>query len=218
MSFLHDALAWVSTFATATISALGYPGIVFLMALESMIVPLPSELVMPFAGYLVATGRFSFWLVVLASVIGSIIGSLLSYYLGAYGGEPLLKRYGKYALLDEEDLERTQAWFARRGEATIFIGRFIPVVRHLISIPAGVGKMDLKKFCAYTIAGATLWNGFLAWLGYLLGKNWESVRQHTEIVSIIVAVLLVIGAVWFIAHHIRRKTRKNAPRNPRRNI
>jgi membrane protein DedA with SNARE-associated domain len=190
------------------ISSTGYFGVFFLMALESMIAPIPSELVMPFAGFLAADGRFSFTMVVVSSSLGSIVGSLISYYMGKYGGNPLVIKFGKYLFLDVSDLKKTEAWFARRGEKTIFISRFIPVVRHLISIPAGIGKMNLPRFCIYTVIGATLWNTFLAYLGYVLGQNWPKVRHYSEYFSKAAALILVVAFVWFAYRHIRNKRQK----------
>ncbi len=205
MSLISEALAYIGRLAIEIISSMGYFGVFFLMMLESMIVPIPSELVMPFAGFLAADGRFSFTLVIIASSLGSIAGSLLSYYIGKFGGNKLVLHLGKYLLLDATDLAKTEKWFSKRGEKTIFIGRLIPVVRHLISIPAGIGKMDLKKFCIYTIAGATIWNTFLAYLGYILGKNWDKVRHYSEPVSIIVATALAAAGCYFVYHHIHNK-------------
>jgi membrane protein DedA with SNARE-associated domain len=203
--FLTDLLAQISIFAINTISSLGYFGIYVLMILESMVIPIPSELVMPFAGFLAADGTFNFWLVVLFSTLGSITGSLISYYIGKYGGEKIVLKYGKYMFLDVHDLKKTEKWFKKSGEKTIFIGRLIPVVRHLISIPAGIGKMDIKKFCIYTVLGAALWNFILTYLGYVLGKNWDKVRHYTEPISIIVAILLMGVFVYFIYRHIKNK-------------
>lgn len=198
-------IGWIASLVTATIAALGYPGLLLLMALESMIFPLPSELVMPFAGFLAAQGRFSFSLVLVYSTLGSLIGSLVSYYVGYYGGEPVVRRYGRWLLLTKNDLDKTERWFRRRGEVTIFFSRLIPVVRHLISIPAGMGKMKLKRFCLYTVLGAALWNAFLAWLGYLLGKNWELVTQYTEPISVAVLIFLIVACGIFVARHIKKK-------------
>jgi membrane protein DedA with SNARE-associated domain len=202
---LSQILAKIGLFAKDLILLLGYPGIFILMAMESMILPMPSELVMPFAGFLAAEHQFNFWLVVLFSSLGSIFGSLLSYALGKYGGNKFVLKYGRYFLLDETDLQKTEDWFQRSGEKTILISRFVPVVRHLISIPAGIGKMNLKKFCIYTIIGATLWNSFLAYLGYLLGRNWGLVRQYSEPVSITVAIILLAGGIYFVYRHVRNK-------------
>ncbi len=198
-------LQQLGEFFIRVIEMLGYPGIVLLMALESMIAPVPSELVMPFAGFLAGQGKLNFMLVIVFSSLGSLLGSLISYYIGKRGGYSLVKKFGKYLLLDETDLQKTQQWFEKRGEKTIFISRFIPVVRHLISIPAGVGRMDLKKFCLYTVLGATLWNGFLAYVGFVLGQRWEMVRQYTEPLSLAVAIILVIAAVIVVYRHVKHK-------------
>ncbi len=210
MSIIADLLAIVGVWGITIISNLGYLGIFILMALESMIFPIPSEVVMPFAGFLIAQGQFSFAGILIVSSLGSLAGSLLSYYIGKFGGHKLILKYGKYCLLDEHDLKKTETWFATKGEKTILIGRFIPVVRHLISIPAGVGKMNLRRFLLYTLLGATCWNMLLAYVGYVSGKNWTVIRQYTEPVSIIVAILLVVGFCWFIFRHWwhKRKERK----------
>jgi len=188
----------IVSFATTFILKTSYIGIGVLMSLESMVVPLPSEAVMPFAGFLWFEHKLSFGWIVLASTIGSIIGSLISYYIGAYGGRPLVKKFGKYVLLNEHHLDRTEQFFKRHGDKTIFICRFIPVVRHLISIPAGVGRMNIWKFSLYTIAGAAIWNSFLTWFGYQLGSNWHIIRQWGEIIDIVLVILIMAAIIFFI--------------------
>lgn len=205
MAIISQILAVTGGWAITITLALGYPGVVFLMALESMVVPLPSELILPFAGYLAATGEFNLWLVGIAATIGSLIGSLISYGMGSCGGKRLVRRFGRYLLLDEADLNATENWFRTQGEKTIFIARFIPVVRHLISIPAGIGKMDLKKFSLYTVLGAGVWNMVLIWLGFYLGQNWRQVRQYSEYLSLAVVALLIIAFIIFIVRHWRHK-------------
>jgi len=202
---LTELLAQLGIICVKIISFLGYYGIFLLMTMESMVFPIPSELVMPFAGFLAAQGEMNFLLVVLFSSIGSIAGSLLSYYIGRFGGERMILNYGKYLLLDIEDLRWTEEWFKQRGEKTVLISRFIPVVRHLISIPAGMGKMDLKKFCLYTVIGATMWNTFLAYLGFWLGQRWELVKNYSEYVTVPVVVVLVIAGCYFVYKHWKRK-------------
>ncbi len=205
MSIISQILGAVAGFILSTISALGYAGIFLFMILESMVFPVPSEVVMPFAGYLAATGQFNLILVIAFSTLGSIIGSLLSYYIGKRWGTRLIETYGKYVLVDLDDLKKTEAWFKKRGELTIFASRLIPVVRHLISLVAGVGKMNIKKFTIYTIAGAAIWNALLAYLGYVLGQNWEQVTRYTEELSIIVVILLIIGCIYYVYRHMRRR-------------
>jgi membrane protein DedA with SNARE-associated domain len=203
-----DILAKIGLLAKETILLLGYPGVFILMAMESMIFPVPSELVMPFAGFLAAENKFNFWLVILFSSLGSIFGSWISYILGKHGGLHFVHKYGKYFLLDETDLQKTENWFNKSGEKTIFVSRFIPVVRHLISIPAGTGKMNLKKFLVYTLVGATLWNGFLAYLGFILGQNWGLVRNYSEPVSIVVGIILLSVGIFFVYRHVDNKKKK----------
>lgn len=196
-------------FFTEIISKLGYFGISILMALESMVAPVPSEAVMPFAGFLWFDKTFTFWGIVIASTIGSITGSLISYYIGLWGGRPIVKKFGKYLLLNEHHLKITERFFAKYGEKTIFISRFIPVVRHLISIPAGVGKMNLAKFSFYTIVGAALWNSFLTYVGYYLGSNWGIIRKYSEIIDILIVILLIIIIFYFLYCKKKSKNKEN---------
>jgi membrane protein DedA with SNARE-associated domain len=208
MGFITEILAYIGKLAVQIISFLGYPGVFILMALESMVFPMPSELVMPFAGFLIAQGKMSWLGVIIASSLGSIAGSLLSYYIGFYGGETVVLKFGKYLLLEKEDLEKTHKWFIRRGDITVLISRFIPVVRHLISIPAGIGKMELKKFCVYTIIGATLWNTILAYAGFILGQNWDKIKHYSSFLSISIAIVVLIAGIYMIHRHVKHKLKK----------
>jgi len=201
---------FLAQYITAFIAKTGYASVFALMTMESMVFPIPSEAVMPFAGFLIAESKFTFALVILFSTAGSIVGSLLSYCIGRYGGKPFIDRFGKFLLLDRDDLTATEKFFGKYGEATIFICRFIPVVRHLISIPAGTGRMNLVKFSIYTIVGAGMWNAFLAVCGFYLRKNWETVMHYSRYVDIAVLVLLALGAVYFIRKHLQRRARHAA--------
>ena len=182
---------------TAFIQHCSYAGIFVLMALESMIAPIPSELVMPFAGFLIFTGHFDPVWVVAASTLGSVVGSLLSYGMGVLG-EPAVLRYGRYLFLNPHHLEWTKKFFARYGSVTIFVSRFIPVVRHLISIPAGLARMPLAPFVLYTAAGACLWNGFLAYCGVRLKENWRLIQQYTHVLDYLVVACLLAAVVYFV--------------------
>jgi membrane protein DedA with SNARE-associated domain len=179
----------------------GYPIVAFLMVLESMVTPVPSEAVMPFAGFLVHEGKFSFELVILSSTIGSLIGSFLSYYAGAYGGKPFVKRFGKYFLLDLHDLELTEKFFKKYGEGTVFISRFIPVVRHLISIPAGVGRMNKSRFFFYTLIGAGAWNAILTYVGYVMKDRWKDILKYTEVLDMLIIFAIIILVALFVQRH-----------------
>ncbi|MCX6233978.1 MAG: DedA family protein [Bacteroidetes bacterium] len=184
----------------------GYFSIFILMTMESMIFPVPSEVVMPPAGLLIAQNRFTFPGVIMASTLGSIFGSMISYFIGSWGGRPFIDRFGKYFLLNRHDLDTSERFFNKYGDATIFFCRFIPVVRHLISIPAGFGKMNLLKFSIYTIAGAGLWNSFLTYVGFKWGETgWNLLMKYSHIIDIIVLGLLLIALAWFIFKHINKR-------------
>lgn len=199
---------WISNFAVKCLDATGYFGAAVLMALESMIAPIPSEAVMPFVGFLVVDGKWSFWPAILATSLGSVVGSLISYAMGYYGGKPVVLKVGKYLLLDRHDLELTERFFQRRsGAVTIFISRFIPVVRHLISIPAGVGRMPLGSFLVATLTGATLWNSFLLVCGMKLREHWGVVQKYSHEVDIVVIVLLCLGMAWFLRARLTGRKR-----------
>jgi membrane protein DedA with SNARE-associated domain len=192
-------------FFTKVIETGGYTGIFILMALESMVAPVPSEAVMPFAGFLVTTGTFSMPMVIIVSSIASIVGSLISYYMGYWGGKPVVLKFGKYLLLDKHHLEMTENFFAKYGEKTIFICRFIPVVRHLISIPAGIGKMNIWKFTIYTVAGAAIWNAFLAYLGVWLAERWKLVHDYSRYLDYIMVVIIIAGVGYWIMKRLKVK-------------
>ncbi len=196
---------FLAAYITAFIEKTGYSSVFVLMVMESMVFPVPSEAVMPFAGFLVFEGRFTLSGVLAASTLGSIVGSLLSYGLGYYGGKPAVDRFGKWLLLDRRDLAMTERFFARRGEIAILVSRFIPVVRHLISIPAGMGRMRLLPFSIYTVIGAGMWNAFLALAGYYLRQHWDLVMHYSGIVDIVVLVILALLAAVFVYRHAMRK-------------
>ena len=195
---------FIATYATHLIASMGYIGVFFLMTMESMVFPVPSEAVMPFAGFLIVEKTFTFGQVILVSALGSIFGSLISYYAGYFGGMPFVKKFGKYVLLDVHELETAHAFFQKRGEVTIFICRFIPVVRHLISIPAGTAKMNIVKFSVFTIIGAGMWNAFLAYMGYILKNNWAEVMKYSHVIDIVVVMFLLALVGVYVFRHIRR--------------
>lgn len=193
---MHALLTWL----VDTIGTLGYPGIFLLMAMESSIVPVPSELVMPPAGYLAQQGQMHIGLAILAGTIGSLVGAYANYYAAHYLGRPLLYRYGKYVLVGPEKLQRMEAFFRRHGEISTFIGRLLPVIRHLISIPAGLSGMNHLRFTLYTLAGAGIWCTVLAWIGYIIGENQQLIMQysHQALLWVVVAsAALIAGYIWW---------------------
>jgi membrane protein DedA with SNARE-associated domain len=190
---------------TEVIKTGGYLGIFILMTLESMVAPVPSEAVMPFAGFLISTNTFSIGWVVISSSLGSIVGSLISYYVGLWGGKPLVLKFGKFLLLDKHHLEMTENFFSKYGEKTIFFSRFIPVIRHLISIPAGVGKMNFTKFSIYTLIGATIWNTILTYLGYWLGEKWSIIHHYSRYLDYVVVAGIIIVVVYWIYKRLNTK-------------
>jgi membrane protein DedA with SNARE-associated domain len=192
-----------------TLLQLGYPGIVALMAMESSILPVPSELVMPPAGYWAAKGEMNFVVVLLCGVLGSVLGALANYYGAQLIGRPLIQRYGKYVLLSEKNLQRSERFFAEHGEISTLIGRLFPVIRHLISIPAGLHRMPLSKFILYTAIGAGVWCAILTWIGYFLGQH-EGVLRSEEIHryvtwALLALIPLTVGAVVVYVLRRRRK-------------
>ena len=187
------------------IGALGYPGIFLLMAMESSLIPVPSELVMPPAGYLAHQGLMNPWVAIMAGTVGSLAGAYANYFGAHYLGRPLVLKYGKYVLIPPEKFQRVERFFLRHGEISTFIGRLLPVVRHLISIPAGLSGMNHLRFSTYTLLGAFTWCSILTWIGYVIGRNQELIMVYSRQAVIWAAVgscLLVVAYVWLQ----RRKT------------
>ncbi|HET6654719.1 MAG TPA: DedA family protein [Gammaproteobacteria bacterium] len=207
---IETIVAAVAGFIISTISAMGYRGIVLLMAIESACIPLPSEVVMPFSGYLVATGQFNVWVVALAGAVGCVLGSLVAYYAGLRGGRPLVEKYGRYVLIAPADLDRADRWFARYGDIAIFVSRLLPVVRTFISFPAGVARMRLGRFVVLTFAGSYLWCLGLAWIGMKLGEHWDTLGVYFHRFDAVIAVLAVGGLAWYVRRHLKGKESRPA--------
>ena len=207
-------LAYLVQFVTHVIQAGGYAGIVALMGIESACIPLPSEIIMPFAGYVVYLGHMNLWWAATAGAIGCNAGSVLAYWIGAKGGRPLVERYGRWVLMSHQDLDRMTHFFNKYGSITVFIARLLPVVRTFIAFPAGIAKMPQLRFHIYTFVGSWPWCLGLAYAGMKLGQSWDDPRSpfheifhrfHTAIV-----VLLLAGIVWFVWSHLRRMKQADA--------
>jgi membrane protein DedA with SNARE-associated domain len=201
---------WLATWVTNVIETLGYPGLTILVALENLFPPIPSEVILPLAGFLTGQGKFSFVLVLIASTLGSLIGALILYAigvgLGRGGIRRLFEKYGYLALLTPEDLTRAEDWFDRWGPIAVFTGRLVPVVRSLVSIPAGYRRMPLVQFIPLTVFGSLLWNGALVALGWALGENWHAIEEYVgwlQYVVIAIVALLLVKFVWSRLRHRR---------------
>lgn len=198
---MHAMVNWL----VETIGALGYPGIFALMAMESSVIPVPSELVMPPAGYLAQQGQMNMAIVILCGTIGSLVGAYANYYAAHYLGRPLLLKYGKYVWITEEKFAKVETFFKDHGEVSTFIGRLLPVVRHLISLPAGLAGMNHWKFSLYTLLGAGIWVTVLSYIGYFIGANKELIMRYSQHALIGAVVLSVLIAVVYIWNHRRKQ-------------
>ena len=196
----------LSGFIVATISALGYAGVVLLMAIESACIPLPSEIIMPFSGYLVYTGRFNLWGVGVAGALGCVLGSIIAYYIGMYGGRPLIEKYGRFILVSRHDLDLADRWFQKYGEVIVFASRLLPVVRTFIAFPAGVARMNMSRFIIYTFLGSLPWCIGLAYVGQLLGEQWDkndALKTWFHRFDFVIGIVVVLAVGWWIWRHIK---------------
>jgi membrane protein DedA with SNARE-associated domain len=200
---MYKLLAALSAFVISAISAFGYAGVILLMAIESACIPLPSEVIMPFSGYLVATGRFNLQLVALAGALGCLLGSYVAYAVGASGGRWALERWGRYVLITHHELEIADRFFDRFGPAAIFVGRLLPIVRTFVAFPAGVSRMRLLPFSIYTLAGSYIWCLVLAWIGMKLGEHWDAIAPYIRRFDDLVAVLIAIAIVLALYQRVR---------------
>jgi membrane protein DedA with SNARE-associated domain len=204
---LQKIPAALASFIIATISAGGYLGIVGLMAIESACIPIPSEIIMPFSGYLVSTGRFDLLLVATAGAVGCNLGSTLAYFVGRYGGRPLVEKWGGYIMMSRRDLDITDRYFARFGSLAVLLGRLLPVVRTFIALPAGIARLPQLRFQIYTFIGSWPWCFGLAYIGYKLGERWNSDPRLQAIMhrlDLLVLALIALALCWYVWRHLRR--------------
>lgn len=205
---LHGLSSWVADI----VESFGYVGVAVLTLLENLIPPIPSEIILPLAGFLVGQGRFSFLPVVLAATLGSVGGALILYGLGAWLGERrlymLMGKFGRYVLMDESDLDKARDWFERHGAKAILVGRLVPGIRSIISIPAGLVKMPIWQFITYTLIGSTVWNVTLISFGWALGDQWDKVQDYVKLMEYVVILVIVAAGLWFLwarRHKVRRR-------------
>lgn len=193
------------------IQSTSYAGIFVLMALESALIPIPSEVTMPFSGFLVSQGKLSLPLVILVGTVANLFGSYIAYYIGYFIEETVLlkfiKKYGKFILISEHEYQKGNKWFAKYGDKIIFISRLLPGIRTVISLPAGVFKMDIKKFTIYTVAGCLVWSAILTYVGFVLGENWRLLEGYFRKFEVIIGILVIIGVLWYLNKHLKISSR-----------
>ena len=202
---MANPLGLLGHFIIAAISHAGYLGIAGLMAMESACIPIPSEVIMPFSGYLVFQGRFRLLWVALAGALGCNVGSIVAYAVGATGGRRLVESYGRYVLISRKDLEMADHWFERFGDATVFVARLLPVVRTFIALPAGVSRMNFLRFNIYTFLGSFPWCLALAYIGVKMGANWDTLGPYFHRFDSALLLLFVLAAVWFVVHRWKHR-------------
>ncbi len=211
---ISDIIARLAVFTTGVLTAMGYWGIVLLMAIESACIPLPSEIIMPFAGYLVSLDKMTLHGAALAGAIGCVVGSIPAYYLGMYGGRPIIEKYGKWVLVSRKELDVADRLFRRYGQWVVFAGRLLPVIRTFIAFPAGVARMPMGKFIVYTFVGSYPWCLGLTWVGMKLGERWNSDPRMKAIYhqfEYVIVGALVLAIAWFVWHKVREARRGRAP-------
>lgn len=199
------ALSSATNLIIHIISTLGYAGVGFLMAMQTVAVPIPSEVILPFAGFLAGMGRFNIFIIAIVGGIGSCMGSSLAYYIGDFGGRPLVEKYGKYILISHKDLNLTEKFFAKFGSVAVFIGQLLPIVRSFIGFASGLAKENYKKFLASVFIGSFLWSLLLSYIGEKLGQNWGSLHSKFQHLDLVVICLIIVGLVFWFYRHVRTK-------------
>lgn len=199
MTYILETLG---TFVINTIEITGYAGITILMALESANIPIPSEIIMPFSGFLVWQGTLQFWPVVIWGAIGNLIGSLVSYYLGYFGGRPFFKKYGRFIFVTEHDVALAEKLFDKYGAIAIFVSKLLPIVRTFASFPAGLARMNILKFSIYSFIGSVIWSYFLTYVGFTAGENWDILKTYFHKFDWVIAALIIAAGIYWIWRHV----------------
>lgn len=202
----------------SVIETTGYAGIFLLMTAESALIPIPSEITMPFSGFLVSRGDFNLFLVIAVGAAANLFGSLLAFWLGFSGGETTvrtaIRRWGKYVLVDEHELDRSEKWFRKYGQRIVFFSRILPIVRTFISLPAGIAKMNVWKFAFYTTLGSLLWSGLLTYIGLTLGKNWHNLEVYYRKFETLIIIVGAVLFVWYVWRKFSRRRKKSSLPTP----
>jgi len=202
---LEELLTALGDFVVELVSGLGYFGVFVAMAIESACIPLPSEVILPFTGYMVYLGHFDFWLATLAATLGNLFGGLVAYYIGVWGGRPFIQRYGPYFLIKEKELRWTEDLFRKHGEVTVLVGRMLPVIRTFISLPAGIAKMNPLKMVLYTVLGAFPWCMFLIIVGEKLGANWNALKPLFHRLDVLIGLGILGGVGYFLYKKLKHR-------------
>jgi membrane protein DedA with SNARE-associated domain len=202
---LEKIIALVAVWIMSVISTMGYGGIMLLMAIESACIPLPSEIIMPFAGFLVSKNEMTLFGIALAGALGCVLGSIPAYYVGMFGGRPLAERYGKYLLISKKDLDWADNAFAKHGQLIIFLGRMLPAVRTFIAFPAGVARMNMTKFVIYTFIGSFIWCGVLGYAGMKAGEHWEDLKVYFHQFHYVIIAAGVMFVIWYLRRHFKQE-------------
>ena len=200
---LEKLIGLLAVWIMSVISSMGYGGIVLLMAIESACIPLPSEIIMPFAGYLVFKDEMVLWIVAFMGALGCVLGSIPAYYVGKTGGRTLAEKYGRFLLISKKDLKMADDWFKNYGEIIIFIGRLLPAVRTFIALPAGIARMNMTKFIIYTFVGSFIWCWALAYIGMVFGEQWDTLKVYFHEFHYVIAGAAVIFIAWYIRRHFQ---------------
>ena len=209
MSDLIPGLSGIASWVTDVVEELGYIGLLLMIALENVFPPIPSEIVLPLAGFLTGQGRMWFPGAVLAATLGSLLGALILYYAGYYFGErrvrAMVRKFGRWVMVSEGDIDKANDWFDRHDRKAVLFGRMFPVVRSLISIPAGIRRMPMTRFLIYTALGSAVWNTTLIGIGWILGDNWEEVEQYVGYLQYLVILAVLAGIVWFVYKKLQQR-------------
>lgn len=211
---MHELTQFFVEFITEFIKNYGYIAVFLLMTAESALIPIPSEITMPFAGFVSGLGYMNFWLVVIIGALGNLVGSWIAYYLGYKKGEnwvrSAISKWGKFLLIKESDFDKSMTWFKKHGQSVAFTSRLLPVVRTFISLPAGIAKMEIVKFSLLTFIGSFLWSGFLAYLGLKMGENWQAIEPYFRKFQFLIIGLIVFGVGFYLFHHLKpeKKSKK----------
>jgi len=205
LGFISTILEFLAEKVIAFVSSLGYWGIALGMAIESANIPLPSEVILPFGGYLVSTGQLNFFGAAMAGTVGGLFGSIISYGIGYWGGRPFLLKYGPYVGFSQKHFYQAEKWFLRYGEATVFFARLLPIVRTFISLPAGISRMNFFRFVFYSFMGSLPWCFLLVYIGVKLGDNWTAIEPWFHRFDIVIAAVIIVGLLWWVFNKVRSR-------------